>query len=273
MGKATQSRINLKHNVSYPPAVCIISLHKNTGAEAKQMTSDNTPCFKRNRGGAARLADKAAENIRKMIIENMFDPGEPLSELRLAEMMGMSRTPVREAITLLEQEGLLRTVTGKGAFVAELTRRDFQEVNDIRMVLEPLAAVSALNTVLPAELAAHKNVWMHFLSEFQAGKDLSAEELTDRDDELHFMYIDKCENARLKNFLRVLRFQTNRYIYAHWSTREYLEETIKQHLEIIKMMQKRDTKSLRKAVEVHIEHNNRFVGIYLLDIQSKPGKE
>lgn len=228
------------------------------------MTGDKSPLFKKSRGGGAvRLADKAAENIRKMIIENMFDPGEPLSELRLAEMLGMSRTPVREAITLLEQEGLLRIVVGKGAFVTELNRRDYQEVNDIRMVLEPLAAVSALNIIPASELQMHKKVWTRFLSEFQAGKELSVEELTDRDDELHFMYIDNCENVRLKNFLRVLRFQTNRYIYAHWNTREYLGETIKQHLDIIMMMQKRDRESIRKAVEVHIEHNNRFVGIYM----------
>lgn len=228
------------------------------------MTGDKSLFFKKSRrGNVIRLADGAAENIRKMIIGNKFDPGEPLSELRLAEMLGMSRTPVREAITLLEQEGLLRVVTGKGAFVTELNRRDYQEVNDIRMVLEPLAAVSALNIIPPSELLGHKKVWMHFLSEFQDGKELSVEELADRDDELHFLYIDNCENVRLKNFLRVLRFQTNRYIYAHWSTKEYPEETIKQHLDIIRTMQKRDKKALRKAVEVHIEHNNRFVGIYM----------
>ena len=221
------------------------------------------PIIKSRKGGVMRLADKAAEKIRKMIMDNMFDEGEPLSEMRLAEMLCMSRTPVREAITLLEQEGLLSTVPGKGAFILELKRSDFKEINDLRMVLEPLAAVSALYTIPSPELAEHKAVWMHFLSEFEAGRELSVQKLAECDDALHFMYINNCDNRRLQNFLRVLRFQTNRYVYAHWNTRESLGETIRQHLEMINAMQNRNEESLRNAVEAHIEYNNRFVGIYM----------
>lgn len=223
----------------------------------------NRSILKSRPGGAMHLADKAAEKIRKMIMDNMFDAGEPLSEMRLAEMLGMSRTPVREAITLLEQEGLLSTVHGKGAFILELKKSDFKEINDLRMVLEPLAAVSALYTIPTPQLAEHEAVWTGFLSEFEAGHELSVEALAERDDALHFMYINNCENKRLQGFLRVLRFQTNRYVYAHWNTREYLGETIRQHLEVINAMQNRNEESLRKAVEVHIEYNNRFVGIYM----------
>lgn len=213
--------------------------------------------------GAVRLADMAAEKIRKMIIENKFDAGEPLSEMRLAEMFNVSRTPIREAIAILEQEGLLTTVHGKGAFISELKRSDFKEINDLRMVLEPLAAVSALYTIPPPQLAEHMSVWTHFLSEFESGLELSATKLAERDDELHFMYINSCNNKRLQGFLRVLRFQTNCYVYAHWNTRESIGETIRQHIEIINAMQNRDEIFLNEALKAHIEYNNRFIGIYM----------
>ena len=224
---------------------------------------ENGSFIKNRAGGTVRLAEMAAEKIRKMIIENMFEAGEPLSEISLAEMLNVSRTPIREAIAILEQEGLLTTVHGKGAFISEQKRSDFKEINDLRMVLEPLAAVSALYTIPPPELAEHMSVWTHFLSEFESGMELSATKLAEKDDELHFMYINSCGNKRLQSFLRVLRFQTNCYVYAHWNTRESIGETIRQHIDIISAIQNRDEASLNEAVKAHIEYNNRFIGIYM----------
>jgi len=224
---------------------------------------ENGSVLRSHTRGSVRLADMAAEKIRKMIIENKFDAGEPLSEMRLAEMLNVSRTPIREAIAILEQEGLLNTVHGKGAFISELKRSDFKEINDLRMVLEPVAAVSAIYTIAPPQLAEHMAIWTHFLSEFESGLELSVTELSEKDDALHFMYINSCGNKRLQGFLRVLRFQTNCYVYAHWNTRECIGETIRQHIEIINAIQNRDEISLSDAVKAHIEYNNRFIGIYM----------
>ncbi|NCB43238.1 MAG: GntR family transcriptional regulator [Clostridia bacterium] len=224
---------------------------------------ENVTIIKNRAGGTVRLAEMAAEKIRKMIIENMFEAGEPLSEMRLAEMLNVSRTPIREAIAILEQEGLLSTVHGKGAFISEQKRSDFKEINDLRMVLEPLAAVSALYTIPPPQLAEHMKVWDRFLSEFESGLELSVTELSEKDDSLHFMYINSCGNKRLQGFLRVLRFQTNCYVYAHWNTRESIGETIRQHIEIINAIQNRDEVALSEAIKAHIEYNNRFIGIYM----------
>lgn len=209
-----------------------------------------------------RLADKAANEIRRMILHNKFDPGEPLSEPRLAEMLSMSRTPVREAITLLEQEGLLRIVGGKGAFVMELNKKTFMDTNELRVVLEPMAAVSSMFLVLPSIMSRHREVWTNFLQRLENGEDVPVVDLSDADDELHFSYIDSCENDRLRNFLRILRFQTDRYIYAHWSTKRFGVETIIQHLEIITAFEDHNADSLKKAIENHILCNKDYIGIY-----------
>lgn len=209
-----------------------------------------------------RLADLAANSIRKLILHNKFDPGEPLSEPRLAEMLGMSRTPVREAITLLEQEGLLRTVAGKGAFVMELNKKTFQEVNDLRIVLEPMAAISSMYLILPEVIERQIALWTHYLNEIENLREVPVEDLSDSDDELHFSYIDSCENERLRNFLRILRFQTDRYIYAHWSAKRFDADTIRQHLDILRAFQNHDGEALKKTVEIHIASNNDYIGIY-----------
>ena len=209
-----------------------------------------------------RLADRAANDIRKMILHNKFDPGEPLSEPRLAEMLGMSRTPIREAITLLEQEGLLRTVGGKGAFVMELNKKTFQEVNDLRIVLEPMAAASSMYLILPEIIERQIATWTSSLEEIENNREVPVENLSDSDDELHFSYIDSCENERLRNFLRILRFQTDRYIYAHWSAKRFDAETMHQHLDILHAFQNHDTEALKRAVEIHIAANNDYIGIY-----------
>ncbi len=209
-----------------------------------------------------RLADKAANRLRSMIVENLFDSGEPLSEQGLAEMLGMSRTPIREAITQLEQEGLLRVVAGRGAFVVELTKRDFEEINDLRLVLEPLAAVSAMHSIPPAMLGEQREVWTGLLEQFESGAEMSPALLSKKDDELHFMIILHCKNLRLRNFLRVLRFQIHRYVFAHWNTRERIGETIRQHLDILSSFSARDACALERALVEHIEYNKTYLGHY-----------
>lgn len=212
---------------------------------------------------APRLADKAANRLRGMIVENLFDFGEPLSEQGLAEMLGMSRTPIREAITQLEQEGLLRVIAGRGAFVVELTKRDFEEINDLRLVLEPLAAVSAMHSVPPSMLDEHREVWTGLLKQFESGEEMSPAILSKKDDELHFMIILHCKNLRLRNFLRVLRFQIHRYVFAHWNTRERIGETIRQHLDILSAFSSRDAGALERALVEHIDYNRTYLGHYI----------
>ncbi|MDR0652291.1 MAG: GntR family transcriptional regulator [Synergistaceae bacterium] len=87
------------------------------------------------------MADVAAARIRDMIIHGVLSSGEPLAEVRLAEELGMSRTPIREAISILEFEGMVRSIAGRGAVVTDIAKDDFIEVNDIRAALEPIAAV------------------------------------------------------------------------------------------------------------------------------------
>jgi DNA-binding GntR family transcriptional regulator len=207
---------------------------------------------------APRLAEKAAEAIRGLIIANAFEPGEPLSEVRLAETLGISRTPVREAIGQLDQEGLLKIIPGRGAIVAEMTAEDIKEINDLRMVLEPLAAETAVSRVPDGEVNFERQVWENFLQKFESGVEISPESLSEADTRLHALILEYCDNNRLRNFLSVLRHQTLRYVFASWKTELFMGETIHQHLEIVRCLSERDVQTLKAALRAHIEFNNRY---------------
>ncbi len=211
---------------------------------------------RRREGTPGRLADQAAETIRNMVMENRFSPWEPLSEFRLAEMLRISRTPVREAITQLEQEGMLRVVPGKGAFVVELSREDFREINSLRAVLEPMAAETAMHCIPEEKIAEQKALWTQIAAQLKERREISPTELTESDNRLHRLFMDYCDNSRLRNFLSVLRCQMVRYVYAAWETRAYMEETAEQHLEILLALEGENAQNLRRALEKHIAFND-----------------
>ena len=86
------------------------------------------------------LREVVFENIRKAIIEGVLKPGERLMEIQLSEQLGVSRTPVREAIRMLELEGLVVMLPRKGAYVANISKKDLMDILEVRVGLEGLAA-------------------------------------------------------------------------------------------------------------------------------------
>ena len=213
-----------------------------------------------------RLADVAADRIRNMILKNEFSVGEPLNEVWLAQELGLSRTPIREAITQLESEGLLGVLPGRGAFVASLTAEDYSEINSLRIVLEPLAAEHAIGYIKEEDILKQEAEWLRLAG--IVGKnpnvDLDLEKVGALDVALHGMLADECRNKRLKNILSMLRAQASRYVLITWETQYYNADTIDQHLEILKHMKSENIEALKKAIVSHLEFNNKYTINYLL---------
>lgn len=86
------------------------------------------------------LYEKIFEVIKEKILMGILKPGDPLVEVKLAEELGVSRTPIREALRQLELEGLVYSIPHKGAFVAGVTAQDIEDIYTIRMLLDGLAA-------------------------------------------------------------------------------------------------------------------------------------
>ena len=98
------------------------------------------------------LRDVVFENLRGAIVEGRLKPGERLMEVQLAEQLGVSRTPVREAIRKLELEGLVVMLPRKGAYVANMSLKDLIDVLEIRASLEGLAASLAAERITDEDI-------------------------------------------------------------------------------------------------------------------------
>ena len=98
------------------------------------------------------LRELVCENIRQAIIDGTFSPGERLMEIQLADEMGVSRTPVREAIRKLELEGFVVMIPRRGTYVADISIKDINEVYEIRTSLDVLAAGLAAERINDDEL-------------------------------------------------------------------------------------------------------------------------
>ena len=104
------------------------------------------------------LRDVVFQTLRQAILKGELQPGERLMEIKLAERLGVSRTPIREAIRKLELEGLVVMVPRKGAAVANITEKDTKDVLEVRRTLEMFAVEVACERILPEQLERLKEV-------------------------------------------------------------------------------------------------------------------
>lgn len=218
------------------------------------MDCDPLSCVCRPQVG---LSMKAAEMIRRLIITTELEGGQPLVESRLAGLLGMSRTPVREALRQLEGEGLVRLIPNKGAFVSEISVDDLCDVYELRKAFESLAVVSALPNVTDEEIEGLRLEWERIYSG-DTGT-LPLEIITASDSSLHGLMISRCRNVRLRVFSDMLRSQIARYQFVAARSLSDVRTTAGEHLEIISLMKERNAYGLAAALTMHIEQSQRYI--------------
>jgi DNA-binding GntR family transcriptional regulator len=137
-----------------------------------------------------------------------------------------------------------------------LTKEDFREINALRVVLEPLAAETAIHLIPTEKMNQQKTLWTAIAEDLKMRREVSADTLTESDHQLHWLFIDYCDNTRLRNFLGVLRCQMMRYVRVAWETKAFMEETVEQHLEILRSVEEKNVRNLIQALAKHIDFNN-----------------
>ena len=154
------------------------------------------------------LRDVVFNTLREAILKGELKPGERLMELQLAAKLGVSRTPIREAIRMLEQEGLAVTVPRKGAEVAKMTEKDMEDVLVIRATLDELAVELACDAITEEQLAQLQRARREFENRILS-KDLK--KIAQADVDFHDAIYQATGNARLMAMLSNLREQMYRY--------------------------------------------------------------
>lgn len=195
------------------------------------------------------LRDVVFNTLRQGILHGLLPPGLRLMEIQLAKQLGVSRTPVREALRMLELEGLVNTVPRKGAEVAAITQKDLHDVLDVRCALEELAVDLACQTITQEELNKLHELLDKFRVLTQKG-DISG--LAECDVEFHDIIIQSTGNNRLIQLLNNLREQMYRYRLEYLKDLSTHQTLLKEHLTIAKCLEQRDVAAAKLTIRDHI---------------------
>lgn len=202
------------------------------------------------------LRDVVFNTLRQAIITGEFAPGERLMEIALANRLGVSRTPVREAIRKLELEGLVVMIPRKGAEVARITEKDLRDVLEVRSSLEELAAELATERMNDE---SKKKIELS-LKQFEnaiASNDNAA--IADSDMEFHDTIFEATGNARLIQIISNLREQIYRYRLEYVKDTEYHAILLKEHKELVKSMFSGQKTEARQIMRRHIDNQEMTV--------------
>ncbi len=197
-----------------------------------------------------KLSDIAYMSIKKAIVNFECDPGSYLSENMLAEVLGMSRTPVREAIKILAQENLVEVKQG-GIYISDVSANDLKEIYDARKALECEAMRTARTNFTHEEIESFRCQWKECLDIVQDGT-VDWETISTYDRTLHTMFIQKSNNSYIKKLMKGINAQISRYQYLSAIAHDNIEDTIHQHLEIIDCIEKNDSQIICR-LGVHID--------------------
>ena len=154
------------------------------------------------------LRNVVFQTLRTAILTGELQPGERLMELQLADKLGVSRTPIREAIHMLEKEGLAKIVPRKGAHVAKMTEKDLIDVLMIRQTLENLALRTACELITKEEIKELEAAMVLFED---ATKQDNVVKTAQADVAFHDVIYKAADNPKLLNILNNLREQMYRY--------------------------------------------------------------
>ena len=195
------------------------------------------------------LRDVVFNTLRQAIIKGDLKPGERLLEIQLADKLGVSRTPVREAIRKLELEGLVTMVPRRGTTVLGITKKHLKDVLEIRSALEELALELACRRITPEQY--EELVRLEGLLEAKQDSD-NAFELSDIDEKFHEQIYQATNNPRLVQMLANLREQMYRYRLEYMKAKDKRSMLIQEHQQIIKALKNKDSRAGRKAIHEHI---------------------
>ena len=208
------------------------------------------------------LRDRIVASIRDSIIAGKIKPGERLLEPDVAKMLGVSRTPLREAFLQLEAEDFVRVTPRRGAVVSELSVKDAEEIYVVKSALESLAA--RLASALMTDEIVDKLVSVNDQMEKKAkAKEPDYRALLDLNSMFHRIIVETTKNEKLMQIVNHLRNQTLRYNFIYLSVLSHLEESIEEHRQIINALCRRDGAAVEILMKNHGENAQRSLCDYI----------
>jgi len=202
------------------------------------------------------LRDVVFKTLRKAILMGDLPPGERLLEVHLAKRMGVSRTPIREAIRMLELEGLVTMIPRRGAEVSQITSKGLKDVLEVRTALDVMAIELSCDRMSEEQLHELRVAMVEFEKAIRSKSEVR---MAQADVNFHDIIVDATGNEKLKQMVLNLSEQVYRYRYECVKDQEMHSELIREHKEMYESIQNKDKDRAKKAVLLHIKKQEQSI--------------
>jgi len=207
------------------------------------------------------VRDAAFERLRNAILKGHFKPGERLVESQIAEEMGISRTPIREAIRRLETEKLVVNLPRKGVVVAPLDMSQVKEIFAIRAALEGLAVKLAMENFNHEIIKEMEDI----LKEMQKGiKSQDLDQIVECNTRFHDCIIKTAGSSKLFEMLQNIKEQIQRFRHSSLSVEGRPQIALEEHICILNHIKEKNTTNAQKMMEQHIENAGKALSEKIL---------
>lgn len=202
------------------------------------------------------LREMVYEELKMQILKGTIVPGTRLMEVDLADEMGVSRTPIREAIRKLEKEGLVTIEPRRGAYASQISTKDMVEILEVRQNMEGLAAAFAASRITPEQLRELKQVSENYNNAVIEG---NMEDMIKYDTRFHRIIVESCKNKVLVTMIEQLQELVLRFRYIYYDNFRRAENMPSEHKVILEAIEQGDTETAREAADVHIDQLKQLI--------------
>ena len=228
----------------------IITVLNSRLKELKKLTVKLTPIKFDDMG---HIRDSVFSTLRNAILDGKLKPEERLVERDIAEQLGISRTPVREAIRKLELERLVTHIPRKGVVVTGFSKSDVLEIMAIRKVLEGLICCIAATKIKEKDLDRLETTLKQIQVEYDKGNQKKVNQLNDR---FHEIIYRSAESPRLYEFHNTMREYINKFAHVAYTKPGRTEEALIEHNNIVRALRNRDSQEAEEAGKIHVEKSS-----------------
>ncbi|EPZ41023.1 GntR family transcriptional regulator [Alicyclobacillus acidoterrestris] len=188
--------------------------------------------------------ERAFQQIQRWIVDGTLQPGEKLSDGELAEALGVSRTPVREALQTLELQGFVEMHRGRDTRVTATSKEDIRKIYPPLASLQSLAAELVVDSVTAEFIGRLREVNVQFATALRRKSSYEAMEL---DDEFHNAIVERANNPYISSFISTLQLHARRLKYVFFEDSLLSHESIAEHENILKALEQRDAEKAASA--------------------------